>query len=420
MSNMKTYDLVVIGGGSGGLSAAISAYDDGVKNILVLEKEEYLGGILLQCIHNGFGLHTFKEELTGPEYADRFVKELIKREIEYKVNTFVTEIKKNDEGFTVIYSNQEEGFVLVNAKTIITATGCSERTRGEISMQGDRPSGVMTAGMAQKYLNLEGYLVGKNVFILGSGDIGLIMARRMVLEGANVLGVAELMPYSNGLNRNIVQCLEDFNIPLYLNHTVKRVIGKERLESVIIQKVDENLNFIEGTEIIFKCDTLLLSVGLIPNNPLLTPLGVLMHPKTKGPLVDEYLMTNVKGIFACGNSLHVHDLVDFVTNEGAICGKSVAKYLKGNLYTNNIININNGKGISYVLPKTMYLNNDLTFKLNFRVNKPYKDVELIIKQNNKIIKKIKKAYLIPAEMESVIILKKDVTSFDDIIIEVIE
>lgn len=420
MSNMKTYDLVVIGGGSGGLSAAISAYDEGVKNILVLEKEAYLGGILLQCIHNGFGLHTFKEELTGPEYADRFVKELIEREIEYKVNTFVTEIKKNDEDFTVIYSNQEEGFVLINAKTIITATGCSERTRGEISMQGDRPSGVMTAGMAQKYLNLEGYLVGKNVFILGSGDIGLIMARRMVLEGANVLGVAELMPYSNGLNRNIVQCLEDFNIPLYLSHTVKRVIGKDRLESVIIQQVDENLNFIEGTEIIFKCDTLLLSVGLIPNNPLLTPLGVLMHPKTKGPLVDEYLMTNVKGIFACGNSLHVHDLVDFVTSEGAICGKSAAKYLKGNLDTNNIININNGSGISYVLPKTMYLNNDTTFKLNFRVNKPYKDVELIIKQNDKIIKKLKKAYLIPAEMESVIILKKDVTSLDDIIVEVIE
>lgn len=420
MSNMKTYDLVVIGGGSGGLSAAISAYDDGVKDILVLEKEAYLGGILLQCIHNGFGLHTFKEELTGPEYADRFVKELIKREIEYKVNTFVTEIKKNDFGFTVIYSNQDEGLVLVNAKTIIAATGCSERTRGEISMQGDRPSGVMTAGMAQKYLNIEGYLVGKNVLILGSGDIGLIMARRMKLEGANVLGVAELMPYSNGLNRNIVQCLEDFNIPLYLSHTVKKVIGKNRLEEVVIQKVDENLNFIEGTEIAFKCDTLLLSVGLIPNNPLLTSLGVLMHPKTKGPIVDEYLMTNVKGIFACGNSLHVHDLVDFVTSEGAVCGKSAAKYLRGKLDTNNIVNINNGSSISYVLPKTMYLNNDDTFKLNFRVTKPYKDVELIIKQNDKVIKRLKKAYLIPAEMESVIILKKDVTSLDDIIVEVIE
>lgn len=417
---MKTYDLVVIGGGSGGISAAISAFDDGVKDILVLEKEDYLGGILLQCIHNGFGLHTFKEELTGPEYADRFVKELIKREIEYKVSTFVSEIKKTDNGFVVLYSNKNEGVVLVETKCIITATGCSERTRGEISMQGDRPSGVMTAGMAQKYLNLEGYLVGKNVFILGSGDIGLIMARRMKLEGANVLGVAELMPYSNGLNRNIVQCLEDFDIPLYLSHTVKRVIGKERLENVIIQQVDENLNFIEGTELSFKCDTLLLSVGLIPNNPLLTPLGVLMHPKTKGPIVDEYLMTNIEGVFACGNSLHVHDLVDFVTSEGAICGKSAAKYLRKELDTKKVVNINNELGISYILPKTMYLNLDQTFKLNFRVNKPYKDVELVIKQGEKIIKKQKKAYLIPAEMESVIILKKDVTSLEDITVEVVE
>lgn len=415
---MKTYDLVVIGGGSGGLSAAISAYDAGVKDILVLEKEAYLGGILLQCIHNGFGLHTFKEELTGPEYADRFVKELYKRPIDYRVNSFVTEISKDNNEFDVVYSNQEEGLVKVHAKTIIAATGCSERTRGEISMQGDRPSGVMTAGQAQKYLNLEGYLVGKNVFILGSGDIGLIMARRMKLEGANVLGVAELMPYSNGLNRNIVQCLEDFNIPLYLSHTVKKVIGKNRLEEVIIQKVDENLNFIEGTEISFKCDTLLLSVGLIPNNPLLTSLGVKMHPRTKGPEVDEYMQTNIKGVFACGNSLHVHDLVDFVTNEGVICGKSVAKYLNNELITNNIINISNGKGISYVLPKTMYINNDNTFKLNFRVTKPYKDVYLVIKQNDNVIKRLKKAYLIPAEMESIILLKKDVTSTSDIIVEV--
>ena len=417
---MKCYDLVVIGGGSGGISAAISAYDNGVKNILVLEKEDYLGGILLQCIHNGFGLHTFKEELTGPEYADRFVKELINRNIEYRVSSFVLEIKKVDDGFEVVYSNNTEGLVVVKALTIVTATGCSERTRGEISLQGDRPSGVMTAGLAQKYLNIEGYLVGKNVFILGSGDIGLIMARRMKLEGANVLGVAELMPYSNGLNRNIVQCLEDFDIPLYLSHTVKKVIGKERLEEVIIQKVDEKFNFIEGTEKSFKCDTLLLSVGLIPNNPLLTSLGVEMHPRTKGPIVDEYMQTSVKGVFACGNSLHVHDLVDFVTSEGFICGKSVSKYLNNKLDTKTIVNINNGYGITYILPKSMYLNNDPIFKLNFRVNKPYKDVNLVIKQNDKVIKTFKKAYLIPAEMESIVLLKKDVTSLDDITVEVVE
>ena len=417
---MKCYDLVVIGGGSGGISAAIAAYDNRVKDILVLEKEDYLGGILLQCIHNGFGLHTFKEELTGPEYADRFVNELISRNIEYRVSSFVLEIKKVDDSFEVVYSNKKEGLVVVKAKTLIAATGCSERTRGEISLQGDRPSGVMTAGLAQKYLNIDGYLVGKNVFILGSGDIGLIMARRMKLEGANVLGVAELMPYSNGLNRNIVQCLEDFNIPLYLSHTVKKVIGKERLEEVIIQKVDENFNFIEGTEISFKCDTLLLSVGLIPNNPLLTSLGVKMHPKTKGPIVDEYMQTSVKGVFACGNSLHVHDLVDFVTSEGFICGKSVSKYLNNELDTKTIVNINNGYGITYILPKTMYLNNDPIFKVNFRVNKPYKDVKLVVKQNDKVIKSFKKAYLIPAEMESIVLLKKDVTSLDDITVEVVE
>lgn len=417
---MKQYDLVVIGGGSGGIASAISAYDNGVKNILVLEKESYLGGILLQCIHNGFGLHTFKEELTGPEYADRFVKELVKRDIEYKVNSFVSEIRKENEGFIVVYSNKNEGYKEVYTKAIVGATGCSERTRGEISLQGDRPSGVMTAGMAQKYLNIEGYLVGKNVFILGSGDIGLIMARRMKLEGANVLGVAELMPYSNGLNRNIVQCLEDFDIPLYLSHTVKQVVGKERLEEVIIQQVDEKLNFIEGTEKTFKCDTLLLSVGLIPNNPLFVPLGVEMHPRTKGPIVDEYLQTSVKGIFACGNSLHVHDLVDFVTSEGAICGKSVAKYLNNELNTSKSVNITNGNGVTYILPKKTYVNDDLFVTVNFRVNKPYKDVELVIKQNDVIIKRQKKAYLIPAEMESIKLLKKDILSQGDIIVEVVE
>lgn len=417
---MKHYDLVVIGGGSGGIAAAISAFDSGVKEILVLEKESYLGGILLQCIHNGFGLHTFKEELTGPEYADRFVKELVKRDIVYKVNSFVSEVRKENNDFIVVYSNKNDGYVEVYTKAIVCATGCSERTRGEISLQGDRPSGVMTAGMAQKYLNIEGYLVGKNVFILGSGDIGLIMARRMKLEGANVLGVAELMPYSNGLNRNIVQCLEDFDIPLYLSHTVKRVIGKERLEEVIIQQVDEKLNFIEGTEKHFKCDTLLLSVGLIPNNPLLVPLGVEMHPKTKGPIVDEYLQTNVKGIFACGNSLHVHDLVDFVTSEGAMCGKSVAKYLNNELNTSKSVNITNGNGVTYILPKKTYVNDELFVNVNFRVNKPYKDVELVIKQNDVIIRRQKKVYLIPAEMESIKLLKKDILSQGDIIVEVVE
>ena len=245
MANKK-YDLIIIGGGSGGLAAAISAYDNGIKNIVILEKEAYLGGILLQCIHNGFGLHTFKEELTGPEYAYRFEEEVNKRKIEYKLNSMVLNIEKENDVFYVTYSSEEEGLIKLETKSIVCATGCSERTRGAIGISGDRSSGVMTAGMAQKYLNIEGYMVGKKVFILGSGDIGLIMARRMVLEGAKVLGVAELMPYSNGLNRNIVQCLNDYNIPLYLHHTVKQVIGKKRLEKVIICEVDDNLKFIEG------------------------------------------------------------------------------------------------------------------------------------------------------------------------------
>jgi thioredoxin reductase len=416
---MKNYDLVVIGGGSGGLSAAISAYDNGVKNILVLEKESFLGGILLQCIHNGFGLHTFKEELTGPEYADRFVKLLQERKIEALVNSFVLDIEKSNEEFIITYSNKQVGIVRVLTKTVVAATGCSERTGGEIGLQGDRSSGVMTAGMAQKYLNIEGYLVGKNVFILGSGDIGLIMARRMKLEGASVLGVAELLPYSNGLTRNIVQCLDDYNIPLYLSHTVKKIIGKERLEEIIIAEVDDKFNFIPNTDKSFKVDTLLLSVGLIPNNPLLQNIGVIMHPKTKGPIVDEYLQTNISGIFACGNSLHVHDLVDFVTNEGKICGKSVALYLNEKLNNNRNVNILNGNLVSYCMPKTIYLDSSDTVKINFRVQKPLKNVTLVIKQNDKVIKETKKSYLIPAEMESVVLNKKDL-DLSDITLEVRE
>ena len=303
-------------------------------------------------------------------------------------------------------------------KTIVTSTGCSERTRGAIGINGDRSSGVMTAGMAQKYLNIEGYMVGKKVFILGSGDIGLIMARRMVLEGAQVLGVAELMPYSNGLNRNIVQCLNDYNIPLYLHHTVKQVIGKKRVEKVIICEVDDNLKFIPGKEKEFECDTLLLSVGLLPNNPLLEDLGVKMHPRTRGPIVDESLQTSVKGIFACGNSLHVHDLVDFVTNEATLAGKNAALYIKGELKSGNEINIVNGNGILYVLPQSVDLENIDKIKISFRVNKPYKDVKLNVYQGNELIKKFPKPYLVPAEMENILIDKALIKNDLDIRVEV--
>ena len=417
MANRK-YDLVIIGGGSGGLASAISAYDNGIKNLVILEKEAYLGGILLQCIHNGFGLHTFKEELTGPEYAYRFEEEVNKRGIEYKLNSMVLNIEQANDKFYVTYSSEEEGLIKIEARSIICATGCSERTRGAIGISGDRSSGVMTAGMAQKYLNIEGYMVGKKVFILGSGDIGLIMARRMVLEGAQVLGVAELMPYSNGLNRNIVQCLNDYNIPLYLHHTVKKVIGKKRLEKVIICEVDDNLKFIEGKEKEFDCDTLLLSVGLLPNNPLLEDMGVKIHPRTRGPIVDESLQTSIKGIFACGNSLHVHDLVDFVTGEGGLAGKNAAKYLKGELKEGKYINIVNGNGIGYVLPQSVELENVEKVKISFRVTKPFKDVKLNIYQGNELIKKLPKPYLVPAEMENILIDKTLINSNEDIKVEV--
>ena len=417
MANKK-YDLIIIGGGSGGLAAAISAYDNGIKNLVILEKEAYLGGILLQCIHNGFGLHTFKEELTGPEYAYRFEEEVNKRNIEYKLNSMVLNIEKENDKFYVTYSSEEEGLIKLETKSIVCATGCSERTRGAIGISGDRSSGVMTAGMAQKYLNIEGYMVGKKVFILGSGDIGLIMARRMVLEGAQVLGVAELMPYSNGLNRNIVQCLNDYNIPLYLHHTVKQVIGKKRLEKVIICEVDDNLKFIEGREKEFDCDTLLLSVGLLPNNPLLEDLGVKIHPRTRGPIVDESLQTSIKGIFACGNSLHVHDLVDFVTSEGSLAGKNAAKYIKGELKEGKCISIINGNGVGYVLPQSVELENIEKIKISFRVTKPFKDVKLNIYQGDKLIRRLPKPYLVPAEMENILLDKALIENEEDIKVEV--
>ncbi|HBI7093256.1 TPA: FAD-dependent oxidoreductase [Clostridium perfringens] len=397
------YDLVVVGGGPAGLAAAYEAHENGVEKILIIERDKELGGILNQCIHNGFGLHTFKEELTGPEYAGRFIDMVEGTNIEVMLDTMVLEI----EGKIIHAINTEKGYLTIEAEAIVLAMGCRERTRGAISIPGDRPSGIFTAGAAQRFINMEGYMVGKKVVILGSGDIGLIMARRMTLEGAKVEAVVELMPYSNGLTRNIVQCLEDYGIPLYLSHTVIDVKGDGRLEKVIIAKVDKNRQPIKGTEIEFDADTLLLSVGLIPENELSKNAGVELDLRTNGLVVSESMETNREGIFACGNVVHVHDLVDFVTEEAKNAGKNAAKYIKGKKRLNHFTEIKNGENISYTVPQKFEIESlDGNLNVFMRVRNVFKNKQIVVRdEEGNVIQSFKKPHVVPAEMERITILK---------------
>ena len=389
-------DLIIIGGGPAGMSAAISAYENGIKDIIILERDDDLGGILRQCIHNGFGLHKFKEELTGPEYAHRYAEKVKELGISYKLNTMVLDITEDKK---VIATNSEDGIFEIQAKAIILAMGCRERAKGALNIAGSRPAGIYSAGTAQKLVNVKGYLPGKEIVILGSGDIGLIMARRMTLEGAKVKAVCELMPYASGLARNIEQCLNDFNIPLRLSHTVVELHGKERLTGVTIAKVDENRQPIKETYELIPCDTLLLSCGLIPENELTKRIGIDLSPVTNGSTVDQNRETLIPGVFSCGNVLHVHDLVDYVSDEAEIAGKGAADYIKGiNNKTVNIKITTDGK-IRYTVPQTITEKKDVT--VYFRVNNVYKNVKINVYDNDKLVLSKKKLKVAPAEMETV-------------------
>ena len=433
---MRYCQAGVIGGGCGGLAAATKLKHEGLSDVVLIERDIELGGVLNQCIHNGFGLTTFKEQLSGPAFAERYEREAVASGVEIKLGAMVTHMSKDR---VIEYVSKEEGYQKFKADIIILAVGCYERSRGALGIPGERPAGVYTAGQAQRYLNIDGYMVGKKVFILGSGDIGLIMARRMSLEGAEVLGVAELMPYSNGLPRNMKQCLDDFGIPLYLSHTVTNIYGRDRLERIELTKVDDKRQPIKGSEMYFDVDTLLLSVGLIPENTLAEEAGIEMDPSIRGPIVDENYMTSVPGIFACGNGLHVHDLADFVTKQAGEAAVGAARYYEAlkqrlkeahdgdeaetfglstddddeSLASNSYCEAHAGNMVSYVVPAKLHKKSlPKAVTLYFRVRKPMNDVTIEISKGDKLMRSIHKDVVIPSEMEQVVIAGKNLEEAD--------
>lgn len=419
----EVYDLTVIGAGPAGLAAAYEAHRNGIKKILIIERDKVAGGILNQCIHNGFGLHHFKEELTGPEYAARFIQMVKSTDIELLLDAMVLDIHADNSNAreikTISAVSPTTGYREIKTRAVILSMGCRERSRGAIGIPGTRPAGIFTAGTAQRLINCEGLMVGKRVVILGSGDIGLIMARRMTLSGAKVLACVELMPYSGGLTRNIVQCLEDYNIPLYLSHTITDIIGKNRVEKVIVSKVDENKNPIAGTEIEFDCDTVLLSVGLLPENELTKNAGIKIDPRTKGPFVFENRETLTSGIFACGNVVHVHDLVDYVTEESEICGKGAALFLNQNQDSkSSFISVSTDQNISYTVPQYIHKNcSEKLIGIFFRVRKVYKEscsitVYKIENGAKTKLASFKREHMAPGEMERINLVPSMLTQND--------
>ena len=397
------YDIVVIGGGPAGMAAAIAAKKAGTDSILILERDTRIGGILLQCIHNGFGLHYFGEELTGPEYAARFSDEVNQLGIEYKTDTMVLEVAQNENYRTVTAINTVDGLMHIKAKAVVLATGCRERTRGALIIPGTRPAGIFTAGAAQRFVNIDGYMPGRKVVILGSGDIGLIMARRLTLEGAEVKLVCEVMPFSSGLRRNIVQCVENFNIPLKFSHTIIKIHGKERVEGVTVAAVDSNRKPIAGTEEYIECDTLLLSVGLIPENEIASGCGIAIDSATSGPVVNEHMQTSATGIFACGNTVHVHDLVDFVTAESLRAGENAAKFVQGKIVQDGKkITLRPGNRVRYTVPQYIEsTKQDGNVSIMFRSTDVYKDVYIEVSSNDKVLKSVRKKVVRPGEMQVV-------------------